>query len=185
MGNPPPPNQSKNDGSNYRARTIDTGHTTNDKSFQDSIRNPLVNDLGLGKKLIVGCAFIVLIIIPGVVYSIYPTLQIGRVLISKAYVSIDLRIGGYGSFIITSIVGDAEDPNSGRNVWYLQKAYNQQVILPSEFRFWHEAIGQFATTSGTGLACKLTITVWGTWAFLGRPQQMNLTASTSVHFQTS
>ena len=149
----------------------------------------MVNDLGLGKKLIVGCAFIVLIIIAGVVYSIYPTLQIGRVLISKAggyqYVSIDLQIGGYGSFIITNIVGQAEDPNSGRNVWELHKAYNQQVILPSEFRFWHEAHGQFTTTSGTGLACKLTITVWGTWAFLGRTQQMTLTASTSVHFQTS
>jgi hypothetical protein len=141
--------------------------------------------LGLGKKRIIGCALIVLIIIVLVVYSIYPTLQIGRVLISKTNVSIDLHIGGHGSFIITNIVGDAEDPSSGRNVWELQKAYNQQVVLPSEFRFWHEGISQFTTTSGTGSTYKLTITVYGTWAFLGRTQQMTLTASTSVQFETS
>ena len=145
--------------------------------------------LGLRKKRIIGGALIVLIIIVGVIYSIYPTLQIGRVLISKTggyqNVSIDLHIGGHGSFIITNIVGDAEDPSSGRNVWELQKAYNQQVVLPSEFRFWHEGIGQFTTTSGTGSTYKLTITVYGTWAFLGRTQQMTLTASTSVQFETS
>lgn len=143
----------------------------------------------MGKKRIIGGALIVLIIIVGVVYSIYPTLRIGRVLISKAggyqYVSIDLHIGGCGSFIITNIVGHAEDPNSGRNVWELQQAYNQPVVLPSEFRFWHEGIGQFTTTSGAGSTYKLTITVYGTWAFLGRTQQMTLTASTSVQFETS
>jgi len=57
--------------------------------------------------------------------------------------------------------------------------------LPMLLRFWHEGIGQFTTTSGTGSTYKLTITVYGTWAFLGRTQQMTLTASTSVQFETS
>jgi hypothetical protein len=143
----------------------------------------------LRKTRIVGGALTVLIIIVGLVYFIHPTLQIGRVLVSKAgsyqYVAIDLHIRGYGTFIITNVVGDAEDPNSGRNVWELQQAYNKEVILPSEFTFRHEGIGQFTTTSDTGSTYKLTITVWGTWAFLGQTQEMTLTASTSVQFQTS